>query len=178
MLAHRERRKTTSKGESRHFETMLHGGNTMDPSEFEYVGFWPRVGAAIIDSILMMVVLTPLILVFFGPTYFSEASAAPGSVAFLIDWLLPALAILAFWIARQATPGKMLIGAKIVDAVTGEKPIPGQLVLRYIGYYVAMLPLFIGIIWVAFDRRKQGWHDKMGRTVVVRDRKKAPPLPA
>jgi len=144
----------------------------MEPSEVEYVGFWPRVGAAIIDSILIMVVLTPLILMFFGPSYFGEARAAPGSAVFLLEWLLPALAVLAFWVARQATPGKMLIGAKIVDAVTGEKPIPGQLVLRYIGYYVAMLPLFLGIIWVAFDRRKQGWHDKMGRTVVIRDRQR------
>jgi len=146
----------------------------MDPSQFEYVGFWPRVGAAIVDSILMLLVLTPLILLFFGTSYFGAAQTTlhttPGSVVFLIEWLLPALAVLAFWIARQATPGKMLIGAKIVDAVTGEKPIPGQLVLRYLGYYVAMLPLFIGIIWVAFDRRKQGWHDKIGRTVVIRER--------
>lgn len=148
----------------------------MDPSTFEYVGFWPRVGAAIIDSILLMMVLTPLILLFFGPTYFVETRATPGSLLFLIEWVLPALAILAFWVARQATPGKMLIRAKIVDAVTGEKPIPGQLVLRYLGYYVAMLPLFIGIIWVAFDRRKQGWHDKIGRTVVVRERKHRPAL--
>jgi len=140
----------------------------MNPSEFEYVGFWPRVGAAIVDSILILLVLTPLILMFFGPAYFIEAQGAPASIVFLIEWLLPALAVLAFWITRQATPGKMLIGAKIVDAVTGEKPIPGQLVLRYIGYYVAMLPLFVGIIWVAFHRRKQGWHDKLARTVVVR----------
>jgi uncharacterized RDD family membrane protein YckC len=95
-------------------------------------------------------------------------------MVFLLEWLLPALAVLAFWMARQATPGKMLIGAKIVDAVTGKKPIAGQLVLRYLGYYVAMLPLLIGIFWVAFDRRKQGWHDKIGRTVVVRERKTAP----
>lgn len=143
----------------------------MDLNEVEFVGFWPRVGAAIVDSILFLMVLTPLILIVFGPSYFGESRSAPGSMVFLFEWLLPALAVLAFWMARQATPGKMLIGARIVDAVTGEKPIPGQLVLRYLGYYVATLPLFIGIIWVAFDRRKQGWHDKIGRTVVVRTRK-------
>lgn len=147
----------------------------MNPEQFEYVGFWPRVGAAIIDSILILMVLTPLLLMFFGPSYFGSERAAPGSLVFLFEWLLPAVAVVAFWIARQATPGKMAIRAKLVDAVTGEKPIPGQLVLRYLGYYVAMLPLFIGIIWVAFDPRKQGWHDKIGRTLVVRDRPPTPP---
>jgi uncharacterized RDD family membrane protein YckC len=36
-----------------------------------------------------------------------------------------------------------------------------------------MLPLFIGILWVAFDSRKQGWHDKIAGTVVVRTRRGA-----
>jgi uncharacterized RDD family membrane protein YckC len=31
-----------------------------------------------------------------------------------------------------------------------------------------MLPLFIGLIWVAFDKKKQSWHDKLAGTVVVR----------
>jgi uncharacterized RDD family membrane protein YckC len=35
-----------------------------------------------------------------------------------------------------------------------------------------MLPIFLGFVWVAFDRRKQGWHDKLAGTVVVRPRRK------
>lgn len=61
-----------------------------------------------------------------------------------------------------------MIGAKIVDAATGGNPQPMQLVVRYIGYYVSALGLCLGFIWVAFDKRKQGWHDKMAGTVVVR----------
>ena len=87
---------------------------------------------------------------------------------FLISWVLPAVAVLAFWMARQATPGKMAIAARIVDADTGNNPSTGQLLIRYLGYFVSSIPLGLGIFWVAFDSRKQGWHDKMAGTVVVR----------
>jgi uncharacterized RDD family membrane protein YckC len=53
---------------------------------------------------------------------------------------------------------------KLKDGGTTHWPLPG--LLRFDD------PLFAGIIWVAFDRRKQGWHDKLADTVVVR--KKGP----
>jgi uncharacterized RDD family membrane protein YckC len=40
--------------------------------------------------------------------------------------------------------------------------------LRYVGFIIAALPLLIGLIWAAFDARKQGWHDKIASTVVIR----------
>ena len=56
--------------------------------------------------------------------------------------------------------------------VLGGKPSVAQCVARYFGYIVAMLPFCVGIIWVAFDKRKQGWHDKLAGTVVIRPKKK------
>lgn len=79
-----------------------------------------------------------------------------------------------FWVYRQATPGKMVISARIVDARTGGKPGTGQLIGRYLGYYVSIIPLLLGLVWVAFDARKQGWHDKLAGTVVVRPRVRGP----
>jgi uncharacterized RDD family membrane protein YckC len=76
--------------------------------------------------------------------------------------------IVAFWRRTLATPGKMVIGAQIVDARTLGKPTLRQLVIRYLGYYVSTIPLGLGLLWVAFDPRKQGWHDKMANTVVIR----------
>ena len=61
----------------------------------------------------------------------------------------------------------MMTGLRIIDARTGAKPTTTQFVLRYIGYYVSMIPLFLGILWVALDPKKQGWHDKIAGTVVV-----------
>jgi uncharacterized RDD family membrane protein YckC len=82
--------------------------------------------------------------------------------------------VVLFWMYRQATPGKMAIGARIVDARTGRPPGTKQLVGRYLGYYVSTIPFCLGLIWVAFDPRKQGWHDKLAGTVVVRPRVRGP----
>ena len=82
--------------------------------------------------------------------------------------MLPAAAIVVFWIYRQATPGKMMFSARIVDASTGAAPATRQLLLRYVGYYVSLLFFGLGFVWIGIDQRKQGWHDKIARTVVVR----------
>lgn len=134
----------------------------------EYVGFWSRVGASLIDTVLLMIILLPIVHVIYGPSYWVSDSFVQGPADFLVSWVMPAIAVIMFWIARQATPGKMAIGAKIVDASTGRAASVGQLVGRYLGYYVSIIPFFLGIFWVAFDDRKQGWHDKLAGTVVVR----------
>jgi uncharacterized RDD family membrane protein YckC len=85
--------------------------------------------------------------------------------------VLPPLAVIAFWIARQATPGKMVLRAKIVDAETGEPPSRMQAIGRYLGYYVSLFGLGLGFFWVGWDKRKQGWHDKLAGTVVIRPRR-------
>lgn len=82
--------------------------------------------------------------------------------------LIAALIVLIFWADRQGTPGKLALGLRIVDAETGQPPPLSRLVLRYLGYLVAALPLCLGYLWALWDRRRQGWHDKMGRTLVVR----------
>jgi uncharacterized RDD family membrane protein YckC len=143
-------------------------------AELEYVGFWPRVGASLIDTLLLLAVSMPLATWVYGMAYWTSDELIHGPVDVLITWVLPAVAVILFWIYRQATPGKSAISARIVDARTGGKPSTGQLCGRYAGYYVAMLPFMVGILWVAFDPRKQGWHDKLAGTVVVRSRKRGP----
>jgi len=56
-----------------------------------------------------------------------------------------------------------------VDAQTGATPSAKQLVGRYFAYLVSTLPLCLGLLWIAVDKRKQGWHDKLAGTVVVYD---------
>jgi uncharacterized RDD family membrane protein YckC len=86
--------------------------------------------------------------------------------------LIGALIVLLFWAERQATPGKMLLGLRIVDADSGAPPTLRRLVWRYVGYLVSALPLCLGYLWVLWDPRRQGWHDKMARTLVVQDRRR------
>jgi len=145
-----------------------------DTKDLEYVGFWPRVGASLIDTVLIVMICWPLVTMIYGWQYWWSESMIKGPADFLITWVMPAIAIVLFWVYRQATPGKIAIGARIVDAKTGAKPSTGQLIGRYLGYYVSTIPFFLGLIWVAFDPRKQGWHDKLAGTVVVRAKNRTP----
>lgn len=136
------------------------------PDAFEYVGFWARVAAALIDTLILMVLLVPIMLSAYGYDYLLHFGAGSW-LNFFVSWVLPAIAVLLFWRFRSATPGKMLIGARIVDADTGERPSTRNLVIRYFGYLLSMLPVMLGFVWIAIDPRKQAFHDKLANTVVV-----------
>ena len=135
--------------------------------EMEYVGFWARVGATLIDTIMLLIITLPLTYLVYGRVS-SPGRMAQGPVDVVINWLLPAVIVLWLWWQMQATPGKLAMSARIVDADTGEAPTLTQFLIRYVGYFVSSIPLGVGIFWVGLDRRKQGWHDKMANTVVVR----------
>lgn len=137
-------------------------------SDVEYVGFWARVGASLIDTIILMVIITPLMYLIYGERYLSTQGELLGSVDALLNYLFPVIAVLAFWIYKSATPGKMAIHAVIVDANSGLKPSTIQYIIRYVGYIIAIIPLCLGLAWVGWDPKKQGWHDKLARTVVIR----------
>lgn len=134
----------------------------------QYAGFFIRVGAAIVDTIILLVLTLPILFLIYGGDYWTDESIVQGTWDLLLSYIFPAVAVIAFWLYKSATPGKMLTSMKIVDAKTGNPPGLGQCIIRYIGYFVAMIPFFIGILWILFDKRKQGWHDKIAGTLVVR----------
>jgi uncharacterized RDD family membrane protein YckC len=119
----------------------------------DYAGFGQRLLAALIDWLILFVVSAPISVLFF------EASA--------VMPLLAAATVIGFWRYCGATPGKLAVAVRIVDARTGQPVGTGRLALRLLCYLVSALPLYLGFLWIAFDRRKQGWHDKIARTVVI-----------
>lgn len=140
-----------------------------------YAGFWVRVAASLIDTVLVVLVTAPLLFAVYGVSPPGIVTGGfPALVNILISYVAPAVAVIAFWVARQATPGKMAFGARVVDAKTGNSLTVRQSIGRYLGYFVSTIPLGLGLIWVAFDPRKQGWHDKLAGTVVVRPRARVP----
>ena len=90
--------------------------------------------------------------------------------SFVSDLCVAAICI-AFWSIKSATPGKMVFGLKIVDAKTGNKPSLGQFVGRYFAAFLSAIPFLLGFLWVAWDKRKQGFHDLLAGTVVVKTKK-------
>jgi uncharacterized RDD family membrane protein YckC len=152
-----------------HAKGVAMADNVMTSREPRYVGFWMRVFASLIDTLILVVFIGLIAFAVYGMQYVRLSSQGK-TVMFdlLVQGLVPALAVIVFWRYRGATPGKMLISAKIVDAETFGKPSTGQLIGRYFAYIVSCI-FMLGFIWIAFDKRKQGWHDKLAGTVVIQD---------
>ena len=140
-------------------------------NEFEYAGFWIRVLATLIDSFIIVTITTPILFSIYGSEYLSPPDNEDlfvGFMDFLISFVFPIVAVIFCWNRWQATPGKIAIAAKIVDARTGEKPSIRQYIIRYIAYIPSFFLFGLGVFWVAFDKRKQGWHDKLANTLVIK----------
>ena len=83
----------------------------------DYATFWQRALAMLIDWLIVVVIAMPVIVVAFGASYFSlDPVRRSGDLA--IALLVGAL-IVGFWRYCGATPGKLAVGVKIVDASTG-----------------------------------------------------------
>jgi len=136
-------------------------------NDFKYVGFWKRTVAVLVDTFLIILVTLPILIWVYGIEYLNNEHMEKGSFDFIINYVFPTIAVILLWKYYQATPGKMIFKATIVDARTGGKPSLRQLIIRYLGYIISTIPLCLGIFWVAFDKKKQGFHDKLANTVVV-----------
>ena len=157
-----------------------------------YAGFRRRFLAWLIDDVIFLLLATALGFMVFGKHYFqgpneqaifdafttqdyralfSEVSKE-SSVAMLdsfTDHFLPAVITVWCWIKFMATPGKLLMSCHVVDAKTGNRISVLQAILRYFGYIISLLSLCLGFLWIIWDKRKQGFHDKIAGTVVIQD---------
>lgn len=64
--------------------------------KLEYVGFWARVGATIIDSILILIIIFPILTAFYGTAYWESENIVEGPMDFLLTYIFPMVAIIAF----------------------------------------------------------------------------------
>ncbi len=160
-----------------------------------YAGFWIRLGAYVIDGLILSAVgfvfliawalvalalagssldlqgldrattfeqLTPEqqgALVTFGLVFW---------LGFFVWWLVSAGYFVVFWSRAGGTPGMLALGLRVAREEDGRPISLGRGVARYIGYIVDWLSLGLGFLWVGVDSRKQGWHDKIAGTLVVK----------
>ena len=135
----------------------------------EYAGFWIRFGAMLIDLVVMIIVLYIPLTMIDGEEYWIGEQFIYGFWDVILGYIVPIVVTIWFWLRYSGTPGKMATRLRIVDAATGNKMTTGQAIGRYFAYTIAILPLCLGLIWVGIDKKKQGWHDKLAGTVVIRD---------
>src|SRR5580704_7671584 len=163
--------------------TYYTGPQTGPAPGIAYAGFWIRFVALLIDEIILFV---PLVIVFFATegstvTNYTNcvqsgelttvcSSAYLGSVGLFELVALGASAVysILLWALFGGTLGQRMLGLHVVDAATGQNIGLGRSIGRYVGFVISGIALDIGFIWAAFDGRKQGWHDKIASTFVVR----------
>lgn len=133
-----------------------------------YAGFWRRFAASLIDTLMLIPLLAIVFYFIHGPADFTDPMSfnTRGPSNWLGELISMAVVIF-FWVRFLGTPGKLLLDCRVVDAKTGKPLSAARAVLRYIGYYVSMLPLMLGFLWIIWDKRKQGFHDKIAGSVVV-----------
>lgn len=138
----------------------------------EHAGFWRRVGATIADAMWMLGLIV-LILPYLKDIDYIDLLRDPeswqleGVHNIVFNHIIPILITVFCWIKYGATPGKMLFDCEVVDARTYQKITFKQSIIRYAGYYVSIISFCLGFLWIIWDDRKQGLHDKIAKTVVV-----------
>ncbi len=142
----------------------------MNDRAFQYAGAWRRFGALMIDLFLVATIIGFGILAWitvaeetpeWGDRFVNVWVAGTLTVAVLLKIVLDA--------ELRGTPGLHLMDCLLVDVRSGKAITLGQSVKRTLGTLLAVLPALLGLAWMIWDRRKQGWHDKLGGAVVVRD---------
>jgi len=157
-------------------------GVVVQSGNVEYAGFGIRFLAWLIDFFILFFLSFIIGFIFPRFTYLIGWSGAYsiigwwGGVSFdLIAYFLvlvtDLLYLTLFWSSKfQGTPGKILLGLKIVDA-NGNKISYSTALIRYISTIISSLLLGIGYLLIIFDDRKQALHDKLASTYVIKVKK-------
>jgi uncharacterized RDD family membrane protein YckC len=135
---------------------------------YEPAGFALRFGALLFDLLVTMIAWMAFTFVL---SYLSKKSVV-SSNSMLASVYIVALGLFALNFVLLAgrtgqSLGKRILGIRIVR----ENGLPfgvGAAVTRHVaGYLLSAIGAFLGFAWILWDRKQQGWHDKLARTIVV-----------
>lgn len=151
-------------------DALSSGAVVSAPAPRVYAGFWIRVGAYLIDYVILMVAgLIALFLLGLALGVFAGDSPVGTGVGLFLAWLLfPWLYAALFECGpRQATPGKQAVNLKVTD-LDGNRITFGRATGRYFAEWITGVTIGIGYAMTAFTARRQSLHDMIAGTVVVR----------
>jgi uncharacterized RDD family membrane protein YckC len=145
-----------------------------------YGGFWRRAAAICIDKLILYFLSMILVLLEFTVLPSRPYSHYPDSPSGIWEYMtgsfimghiivfvfMGAVYFIYFHAATGQTPGKMLLKLKVIRT-TGKSLTYGDAFLRWACYIISVIFLYLGFIWVAFDGKKQAWHDKLAGTLVI-----------
>ena len=139
-----------------------------------YAGFWWRFLAYLLDSVIMSMVFFPLgfviglVMVANGfddnSTVMPLVNLGTNGISILAAWLYHAFLESSSW---QGTIGKKVLGLRVTD-MNGNQINFGRATGRYFGMILSGMICFIGFLMVAFTEKKQGLHDLLAGTLVLK----------
>ncbi len=140
-----------------------------------YAGFWIRFASYLID-VIPIAIVGGILNVTTGTGYSCRFDAnnsytcgtGSGYIGSWIGFLVLGVYWVLTWSMLGASLGQKALGMRVVNALNGERIDIGKALIRYVGFVISVIPFALGLIWAAFDPRKQGWHDKIAGTYVVR----------
>lgn len=125
------------------------GTATPESTSLPRAGFWIRMGALLIDAVLLAIILSII--------------DGPGPSILLVLAAYGAV----MWKLKSTTIGGSIMGLKVVR-LDGRAIDWSTAIVRALGCFLSLVVGFLGFIWVVFDRQQQSWHDKIAGTTVVR----------
>ncbi len=130
-----------------------------------------RVAGYVLDAVISGVLISPFLL---GMRLTGDWSGNHFDLTSFYAWGIPAwllgMAVIVYLEGeRGATPAKWLLGMRVVNAATGDGAIGWRRdLVRRLMFLPEGVPLYLGYLWMFWDRRHQAWHDKVARSIVVR----------
>ena len=135
------------------------------------IGFGRRLAAGLIDGIIVVfmtfvLLILVAILGIFSASFNYEDPNSFGPLLIVGGLLMSAIYYIGFWKSEGQTFGKQMLGIRVIQTKGGSLGW-GKAFLRYIGYIISGVLASLGFLWIVFDGRRQGWHDKIAGTLVV-----------
>ena len=127
----------------------------------EYMGFWIRLAAQLIDDVLLFIAAILLVLV-------------ADITAFIWVLAVPVILYFVYKHLKCQTPGRKLLKIKVVNAKGEDVGFWRGAFRETLAKFVSAIFFYLGFLWIGWDRRKRGWHDHLAGTFVVRVEPKRP----
>ncbi len=156
-----------------------------------FAGHGARLGAYLLDAIILSVVVTvivvlstiPIVGTILGrvgeqPDYWSDSGTwgqlgggiGLAIVGAIVACLVGLVYFPWFWARGGETPGMRATGIRVVRDRDGGPIGGGTAILRLVGFWVSGAVFYLGYVWVLVDERRRGWHDLLAGTCVISTR--------
>lgn len=139
--------------------------------KIKVIGFGRRLAATLIDGIILFVATFLLTMAVgligvFANLYTTNEPIPVNPLIAICGLILSLIYYVVAWSKSGQTIAKSVLGIKVVG-VHGQPLSVGKAFLRYLGYIISGVVLSLGFLWVAFDKKRQGWHDKIASSYAI-----------